>query len=117
MLIPDFPGGILGGVDPLLAVQDSAGSNLLNGFTTPILNYDGGGFSSVNPPDTVGDVGLDHYIQSINFTGGSYIRIYDKDGTMVAGPTALNTLGTGGNCANGLGILSCCMMRWPIAGS
>lgn len=100
---PDFAGGILGGVDPLLAVQNSVSLNQLNGFTTPILNFDGGGFSGVNPPDTVGDVGPDHYIQMINFSGGSEVRIYDKNGVLLAGPIALDTLGTGGNCANGLG--------------
>ena len=100
---PNFPGGILGGVDPLLAVQDSTPLNPQGGFTTPILSFNGGGFSSVNPPDTVGDVGPNHYIQMINFSGGSYIRIYNKSGTLIAGPTALDSLGTGGSCANGLG--------------
>ena len=44
----------------------------------PILNFNGGGFSGVNPPDTVGDIGPVHYIQTINFGSGSEIRIYDK---------------------------------------
>ena len=47
-------------------------------FTTPSRNFPGQGYTGVNPPDTVGDVGPNHYIQSINSGGGSVVRIYDK---------------------------------------
>jgi len=69
----------------------------------PILNFNGGGFSGVNPPDTVGDIGLNHYIQLINFGSGSQMRIYDKAGTLVAGPIALDSLGAPAPCNAGLG--------------
>ena len=73
-------------------------------FTTPNRNFAGQGFSGVNPPDTVGDVGPEHYIQMINAGGGAVVRVYDK-----AEPTPnvittfnLDSLGSG-VCGNGLG--------------
>ncbi len=88
-------------IDPLLAVQARARSNRALG--PPILNFAGQGFTGVNPPDTVGDVGLDHYVQMINSAGGAVMTIYNKsDGSVAAGPTALDSLGTGA-CADGLG--------------
>lgn len=88
-------------LDPLLALNANRGRTI-DAIGAPVLNFNGGGFSGVNPPDTVGDVGLTQYVQMINFSGGSQIRVYDKSGNLVSGPTALDSLGTG-NCANGLG--------------
>ncbi len=88
--------------DPLLDVQRELGGRAPLAIGAPILNFNGGGFTGVNPPDTVGDVGPNHYIQAINGSGGGVFRIYDKAGTLVAGPTNMETLGTG-NCASGLG--------------
>jgi hypothetical protein len=88
-------------VDPLLALQATRGRTP-DAIGAPVLNFNGGGFSGVNPPDTVGDVGLTQYVQMINFSSGSQIRVWNKAGTLVAGPTALDSLGTG-NCASGLG--------------
>ncbi|MBP1620510.1 MAG: hypothetical protein H6Q02_1277, partial [Acidobacteria bacterium] len=68
-----------------------------------VLNFAGQGFTGVNPPDTVGDVGVGYYIQTINTSGGTTVRIHDKtDGSVVAGPFILDSLGTG-SCASGLG--------------
>ncbi len=87
-------------IDPLLEVQARAPQR---GTDPPLLNFAGQGFTGVNPPDTVGDVGLAHYIQSINSSGGAVFTVYNKaDGTVAAGPTAMDSLGTG-NCASGLG--------------
>jgi hypothetical protein len=88
-------------VDALLAVQKASKAPTVLG--PPILNFNGGGFSGVNPPDTVGDIGLNHYIQLINFGSGSQMRIYDKAGTLVAGPIALDSLGAPAPCTAGLG--------------
>lgn len=52
------------------------------------------------PPDANGSVGPNHYMQTIN----TVYTIYDKYGTILAGPTALNTLFegvTGSECNNG----------------
>ncbi|HBL28269.1 MAG TPA: hypothetical protein DD490_15650, partial [Acidobacteria bacterium] len=89
-------------LDPLLAVQAGAPRSS-RALTPPILNFAGQGFTGVNPPDTVGDVGLNHYIQSINGSGGAVFTVYNKaDGTVAAGPINMDSLGTG-NCASGLG--------------
>jgi hypothetical protein len=53
-------------------------------FDTPLLDQDGLGFSSVNPPDPVGDVGNDYYVQMVNGFGGARVRILNKaDGSRV----------------------------------
>ena len=72
------------------------------GFSETVVNIAGAGYTGVNPPDTVGDVGLNHYLQMINGSGGALLNIYDKSGALLSGPTAVDSLGTG-NCANGLG--------------
>jgi hypothetical protein len=62
----------------------------------PILNFGGIGFTNVAPPDTNGDVGPNHYIQIVN----SKFAIYNKSGTLLTGPSNINTLwsGFGGRC-------------------
>jgi hypothetical protein len=90
------------GADPLLALQAAAPPPSSRAFSTPILNLPGQGFTGVNPPDTVGDVGPNHFIQVINSGSGARFVVYDKSGTAVSGPTQLDSLGSGA-CASGLG--------------
>ncbi len=66
---------IEGGLDPLLAVQANAPAPSDRSFDTPIFNFEGQGYTFLNPPDTVGDVGADHYVQMINATE---VSIWDK---------------------------------------
>jgi|GEM_PF-4056977 len=42
------------------------------------LNFEGISDSNVMPPDTVGDVGPNHYVQMINSGGGADFAIYNK---------------------------------------
>lgn len=71
------------------------------GFETDAMgvNFEGlSGFS--NPPDPVGCIGPNHYMQSIN----AVYAIYDRTGNILAGPTNLNLLFgnvPGANCNNG----------------
>ena len=88
-------------LDPLLALQ-LARAQAPAAIGAPGLNFNGGGFTGVNPPDTVGDVGATQYVQGINMSGGTQIRVWNKSGVLVAGPTALDAMGTG-NCASGFG--------------
>ncbi len=74
------------GPDP--AWQSGMGSN--RETREPILNYQGQ-TSPYFPPDANGTAGPNHYVQTIN----SVYSIYDKSQTLVAGPTAINTLFTG----------------------
>ncbi len=90
------------GGDPLVERQMMAPPASPDAFGVPILNMPGQGFTGVNPPDTVGDVGPSHYIQAINGSGGARIVIYDKNGVVLAGPFQLDSLGSGA-CAGGLG--------------
>ena len=50
----------------------------------------------VTPPDTNGDVGPNHYVQTVNLS----FAVYDKSGTLLLGPMANNTIwsGFGGAC-------------------
>lgn len=103
-LTPFQPAHPVSGPDPLLALQEQLVRGTTDpGFGTPILNLDAQLFTGVNPPDPVGDVGPNHYIQMINAGGGSRFVVYDKtDGSILAGPTFLNTLGAP-PCDNGGG--------------
>ena len=92
--------------DPLLEVQAAAPINKV--VSAPLLNFAGGGFTGASPPDTVGDIGLNYYIQSSNSAGGSVFSVYNKEtGALVAGPLNMDTLGTGNsalsNCLTGRG--------------
>ena len=73
-------------------------------FASPRLNFDGHVYT-VNPPDTVGDVGKNYYIQAVNHSSGAACTIYNKsDGSVAAGPFVLSSLWAGGgNCATGHG--------------
>ncbi|MCP3963378.1 MAG: hypothetical protein GY719_36530 [bacterium] len=65
------------------------------------LNFDGQGFSGSTPPDTVGDVGMNYYVQAVN---SSRIAIYDKDGNLEPGyPILLESLAPAAPCTNGSG--------------
>ena len=89
-------------IDPLLELQANAGAGSFETVTAG-LNFAGQGFTGVNPPDTVGDVGLNYYIQSINGSGGALYVVYNKaDGSVAAGPFSMDSLGSG-SCASGLG--------------
>lgn len=75
---------------------------------TPLISFNGlgkgfsgpGGTFSVqaSPPDTIGDVGLTHYVQTVNIG----MVVFRKDGTPILGPTATKTVWQGMNhaCAN-----------------
>ncbi len=68
----------------------------------PIVNVAGASSTGVSPPDVTNDVGPNHVIHAYNGASGSLFKIYNKTGTLLSGPTAMESLGTGG-CANGAG--------------
>jgi hypothetical protein len=70
------------------APADLVPVNTFAGGTTD--NY--AGQSAIpSPPDTVGDVGPNHYVQMVNST----VQIWDKQGTSLVGPLNINTLWAG----------------------
>lgn len=75
------------------------------GVTAPTLqlgaNFNGIGFTGAVPPDTVGDIGPNHYVQSVN---ASSVAVFDKTGTMLFGPFQMDSLApVGDQCRNGGG--------------
>lgn len=71
-----------GGIDPVVQSQDGTreGGNWLK------ANWQAQ--SGAFPPDPTGAAGPDHYVQAVNST----FRVYHKDGTSAASPSALGTL-------------------------
>jgi hypothetical protein len=87
-------------VPPIPLPRDPALQTLYSplAMPTPIANFEGQyNYSGVIPPDTNGDVGPNHYIQTVNST----FQIYNKNtGATLYGPVDINTLfrGFGGTC-------------------
>jgi hypothetical protein len=83
------------------ASPDSVGSSTSSPgaqpeFTTPDPDFDGIATTNRIPPDTVGDVGPNHYIQMVN----SSFQIFDKAGNSLLGPVAINSLWTAAGLTN-----------------
>jgi subtilisin-like proprotein convertase family protein len=84
--------------DPV--IQRAAGTGTI---PTPIANFEGMGTGLEGylvqsaPPDTVGDIGPDHYFQIVNFS----VAIFDRTGRILLGPVPTRNLwsGFGGACA------------------
>lgn len=94
--------GYVANPDPLVDLQAATELRATDQFTTPLLNLSGQGYTGVNPPDTVGDVGPNHYIQAINDGGGAVVQIYDKAGNTIGGPFQMDSMGSG-SCGSGYG--------------
>jgi subtilisin-like proprotein convertase family protein len=89
-----------GHLDPLADLQ-AAFSRRAPSITLGV-NINGQGFTGAVPPDTVGDVGPNHYVQAVN---ASRIAVYDKNGVLQPGfPIDLDSLAPVGHaCRNGGG--------------
>ena len=70
-------------------------------FTIANPNFDGIPSTNRIPPDTVGDVGPNHYVQLVNTS----FQIFDKTGASLAGPSLINSLWTAA------GLTNACAMR------
>lgn len=108
-------GGCASTAPPILtiATQGSAGSpgnlssqpsaqttSTTDPLSAPIVSFDGIGFpcngagcNGPVPPDTNGAVGPNHYFQTVN----AQFAIYDKHGTLLAGPTNINQMWVAAN--------------------
>ena len=83
-------------VDPLVRVPDVESSIRT---PSPDLSFDGMSLQNGGagwPPDTIGDVGPNHYVQMVNTS----FAIFDKNGNTLSGPTDINQLwqGQGNAC-------------------
>ena len=80
------------GADPVW--QGTVGTSNL---PAPNITFEGiNNINGVLPPDTNGDIGPNHYIQTVNLT----FAIWDRQGNLLYGPANINTLwqGFGGAC-------------------
>ena len=81
------------------AVGDAALPTSLNPSTVPgpLTTFEGiNNVNGVLPPDTIGDVGPNHYVQMVNLA----MAVFDKQGNVLFGPANTNTIwnGFGGIC-------------------
>jgi hypothetical protein len=89
-----------GVTDPLLPIKPALPASM----PSPIQSFSGvsanTSASGLIPPDTNGDVGPNHYIQSVN----SSIQVFSKTGSSLSGPTTFNSffssLGSATPCGN-----------------
>jgi len=88
--------------DRLADAQAARAINAPSAFNVPLFDVAGSGFTGIDPPDTSGDIGRTHFIQSVNSPQGATYRIHNRSGALVAGPFNLESLGTG-LCSNGRG--------------
>jgi hypothetical protein len=96
---PNVPDTGFSGDGALQATSRQLGAMSLTAIPTTLANFEGlsnqdnfnlFGFR-VNPPDPMGDVGPNHYVELINLVLG----IYDKQGNMLVGPVAIGDLWAG----------------------
>ncbi len=82
------------------AINNPKGVPDIESMPAPSAGWDGINYNTSEcfclPPDTNGDVGPNHYIQTVN----TAFQIWDKNGTSLYGPAANNTLfsGVGNAC-------------------
>lgn len=79
------------GGDPLVPKQGDA-PEFTGPELTPGLNFEGLHDDNVTPPDPSGDIGLNHYVQMINTSGGAWFQVWDKQGNSVYGPALTSTI-------------------------
>ncbi len=107
--IPTNPPDMQGRVLPRKMLPNRVGSQGPAGpdpvqqeSTGPAAPANGANFEGINnvdgvlPPDTVGEVGPNHYVQMVNLS----FAIWDRSGSLLYGPASSNTLwsGFGGPC-------------------
>ncbi len=76
------------------ATPEAAGPGIAATFSP--ASFDGITATGWVPPDTVGDIGPNHYVQTVNIS----LAIYDRTGNLLVGPSPINALwaGFGGPC-------------------
>jgi hypothetical protein len=76
-----------------VANQTSLSSAISDPISAPLANFNGIPATGFVPPDTAGDVGPNHYVQAVNVQ----FAIYDKAGTLLVGPSNINSLWVAAN--------------------
>lgn len=81
--------------DPLASASEKKDNpeEVLAAEILPGLNFEGmNDLSGVTPPDPIGDIGLNHYVQMINASSGAYFQVWNKQGQSVYGPANTSTI-------------------------
>jgi hypothetical protein len=85
--------------DPIMQKNYNSGNSQSPEMNAATIgaNFNGMGFSNVNPPDPSLCVGPNHVIQMINGSSGAYFKVYNKTGGQVVAQTFLDAItGRGG---------------------
>jgi hypothetical protein len=102
--------------DPLLDRQAAVdGANTARAFGDLVLNFSGQGYTGVNPPDTVGAVGKDYYIQSVNGSGTPIIIYNKSDGSVAAGPIQLGSFSSCSGSGDPIILYDALEERWFLS--
>ena len=88
LLAPQAAGAPTAGIPGPPATIPATSANFEGLSNQDNFNIFGG---RVNPPDTDGDVGPNHYVEMINLVVG----VFSKTGTLLAGPASIGTLWAG----------------------
>ncbi len=101
--------------DPLAAQQLAAPTLGEPTFATTPLNFDGQDYTGRNPPDPIGAVGPNHYLQAVNSSTTSLV-VYDKhSGDQVAGPFALSSFAVCSGGGDPIILFDTLSQRWIVA--
>lgn len=60
-------------------------------LSSPLLEFPGVTTTRI-PPDTIGEVGPEHFVQAVNSEFGTEFAAFDKSGNLQSGPTDISTL-------------------------
>lgn len=83
--------------DPIMQKNYNDGQAPTINAATIGANFNGMGYTAVNPPDPTLCVGPNHVIQMINGNSGAYFKVYNKTGGQVVAQTFLDAItGRGG---------------------
>ena len=74
--------------DPVIQLKEGYAAEATEGLSQPDVNIPGI-TSAANPPDTVGDVGRNHFVQMVNAT---QFQIWDKQGNALTPPLVFGNL-------------------------
>lgn len=108
------PNAMPNGIDPALQLKYERSKK--SDSRSVGLNFDGIGYTNVNPADPSMDVGPNHVVQMINGSSGAYFRIWDKTGLALINQTYFDTFtGLPGGSGDPIVIYDQLAERWLIS--
>lgn len=80
------------GLDPALQKVYPKPASSNKSAKAATYNWEGIGYTSVNPADPTLDVGPNHVVQMINGSGGTKVQVFDKTGSALTGVVNMSSL-------------------------